>query len=499
MNFTEYKDKVNACWLGKNIGGTLGAPIECRRGLFEVDYYLHDITKGVLPNDDLDLQLVWLNAAEKYGTNVNANILADYWLMSVTPEWSEYGVGKSNLRYGIRPPASGKYHNQFSQSCGCFIRSEIWACLAPGRPDIAVKYAYEDAVVDHSDEGVYAELFCAAVQSAAFEESDTNKLIDIGLSYLPKDCAIAGVVALVRQCYANGDTWQTARKKVLCQFPATFGLAIGPVEEGIPAGEVGYDAPSNIGIIIIGWLYGEGDFSKSICIAAACGEDADCTAGTLAATLGIIMGTDAIDQKWKDPIGDEIKTVTVDRTGSIYIPETVPQLTERVARLMTVFMNDHISIDSCGTISIHTLKGDALFNSEVRINARDNDVKYPYMWDNNVIAEESCLFFNVYVSSPDMITIKEGEEKQLELLFMNKKSFQYWAEVKLHCPAEWSIGGSIAPVAVRQFNSGSNRTSTKLTFTPHGLTQGKYSVVAEISIAGFITKAFVPLTFVVNG
>ena len=28
MNFKEYADKVRACWLGKNIGGTLGCPLE---------------------------------------------------------------------------------------------------------------------------------------------------------------------------------------------------------------------------------------------------------------------------------------------------------------------------------------------------------------------------------------------------------------------------------------------------------------------------------------
>ena len=72
------------------------------------------------------------------------------------------------MRFGIAPPASGWYNNHNKDSCGCFIRSELWACLAPGQPDLAVKYAYEDAICDHADEGMYGELFCAAVQSAAF-------------------------------------------------------------------------------------------------------------------------------------------------------------------------------------------------------------------------------------------------------------------------------------------------------------------------------------------
>ena len=177
LTYAQYRDKVRACWLGKNIGGTLGAPFECIRGVYDLDYYTHDLSLGVLPNDDLDLQLAWLHAAETYGKNVNADVLAEYWLSYIVPDWSEYGACKNNLRYGLQPPLSGWYHNHNKDSCGSFIRSEIWACLAPGHPEIAVKYAYEDAICDHADEGVYGELFCAALQSAAFVETDIEKLV----------------------------------------------------------------------------------------------------------------------------------------------------------------------------------------------------------------------------------------------------------------------------------------------------------------------------------
>ena len=58
INRKIYRDKVYACWLGKNIGGTMGTPFEGSRGIVDLEYYTHDISKGVLPNDDLDLQLV---------------------------------------------------------------------------------------------------------------------------------------------------------------------------------------------------------------------------------------------------------------------------------------------------------------------------------------------------------------------------------------------------------------------------------------------------------
>lgn len=61
-------------------------------------------------------------------------------------------------------------------------------------------------------------------------------------------------------------------------------------DKDIPKAEHGYGAPASIGIILIGWLYGEGDFGKSVCLAVNCGEDSDCTAGSLASLLGIIAG-----------------------------------------------------------------------------------------------------------------------------------------------------------------------------------------------------------------
>ena len=52
IKFDEYYDKVKACFLGKNVGGTVGAPFEGVTGINNVDFYTHDLKKGVLPNDE---------------------------------------------------------------------------------------------------------------------------------------------------------------------------------------------------------------------------------------------------------------------------------------------------------------------------------------------------------------------------------------------------------------------------------------------------------------
>ena len=157
LDFATYKDKVMGCWAGKNIGGVLGAPFEGLRQVNDISFYTQDLSMGPPPNDDLDLQIIWLAAVERYGRNVNASILGEYWLSYVIPNWVEYGTGKANLRAGLQPPLSGLVDNTYKDSCGCYIRSEIWACLAPGNPELAARYAYEDAIVDHEGEGMYGE------------------------------------------------------------------------------------------------------------------------------------------------------------------------------------------------------------------------------------------------------------------------------------------------------------------------------------------------------
>ena len=134
INRSEYRDKVLGCWTGKNIGGTLGAPMEGRREIFDVKFYVQDLKGKPAPNDDLDLQLIWLLAVEENGIyQVNERVLGEYWLSHITGPWNEYGVGKVNMANGLVPPLSGAFNNeQWKNSNGAWIRSEIWACLFPG-------------------------------------------------------------------------------------------------------------------------------------------------------------------------------------------------------------------------------------------------------------------------------------------------------------------------------------------------------------------------------
>ena len=102
-------------------------------------------------------------------------------------------------------------------------------------------------------------------------------------------------------------------------------------------GAAGFDAPENVAFVVLGLLYGEGDFGKSLILANNCGEDTDCTCATLGALLGIMNGASKLPKKWTDPLNDKIVTMCINKTGGgIWVPETATQLAayfERYSRI----------------------------------------------------------------------------------------------------------------------------------------------------------------------
>lgn len=499
LNLNDYRNKLLGCWYGKNIGGTLGAPFEGKRGINDIGFYTQALGGDPLPNDDLDLQLVWLNAAEKYGRNVNAGILGEYWHSYIVPNWNEYGIGKNNMRMGILPPLSGYVGNIFKDSCGAFIRSEIWACLAPGHPEIAVRYAYEDAIVDHSHEGVYAEIFCAAVESAAFAEADRFKLIDIGLSYIPADCGVAIGIRTVMDSYNTGMTWKEARSKLFNTVPGTCGEWSGEKwsESDIPSGKIGWDAPSNIGIVIIGWLYGENDFGNSLCIAVGCGEDTDCTAATLGSILGIVLGMEGIPSKWIEPIGDKIKTLCLNQGDQgITIPKTVSELVERILKLTPLFIGSGLCdfINVCKGYTIEMLEGEKLLMTAVRKGAWTEESFFDLLEQNPLKVKNDFIIFNTVLDYIEEPFVVEGKPKSFKLRIENNHFIQQWIKVKWHVPDEWEVlPGKSTAVSLGHYHLHGGTSEMEFTIIPNGLNEDHYNLIIELSSVGRHTRGFIPL------
>ncbi|MHB9038269.1 MAG: ADP-ribosylglycohydrolase family protein [Armatimonadota bacterium] len=290
IDYATYYNKVLGCWQGKCIGGSFGAPIEGVKSANDLHYYVNQ-NDAQIANDDLDIQLVWVHALKEYGLDLTSYELLHEWMDHVLFPWNEYGYAMKNFRTGIRPPWSGSFNNSFfGESMGCPIRSEIWGLIAPGNPELAARYAEEDAVLDHYGNSVHAEKFLSAIEAAAFVESDPRRLVEIGMSVVPDDSRLARCIRFVTDCHLASVPMMEARSRMLNRF-------------GQPDMT---SSVQNLGIMAMALLYGDGDFERTLVGAVNCGYDSDCTGATVGAIMGIVLGSDKLPGKWVDPIGDDI-------------------------------------------------------------------------------------------------------------------------------------------------------------------------------------------------
>ena len=286
ISYQKYFDKVYGCFLGKTVIGTLGAPFEGVKMPLDLPFS-ESMINTMLPNDDLDLQILWLDVLKRNGKDFTSLDLLKRFCDCCSYDPGEYAIMRKNYKRGIYPPLSGKFSNKFYiNGMGCPIRSEIWACISPTDPREAADLSERDGVLDHCGDSVYAERFFASLESHAFHENDLHKLIDLGLEQVPAVCRIRELITDTVSLCDKHDDYRVVLRKILFKY-------------GHPDCTNLYQ---NIAITLISLLKGEGDMIKTGMMALNCGFDTDCTCATAGAVLGIIMGADEIIKKygWDD-------------------------------------------------------------------------------------------------------------------------------------------------------------------------------------------------------
>lgn len=316
VNIKNYREKVDACWLGKAIAGGIGAPYEgvpYPLELTEKDAHIDDS-----PNDDLELQLLWLLYAEKHGLDLKSEHLSGAWLNCIKYGADEYGVAIWNLKRGLKPPYTGLVDNWFVDGLGATIRAEIWACLFPDQPEVAAYFASQDASVDHHNEGVWGEIYIAAAESIAFVAGDIRKALKEGLDYIPADSRITQVVNYVFELYDKKTPYEDLRALIVDNFGSHSFT----------------DCVMNIGFMVAALLWGENDFVKTVLYAVNFGYDTDCTAATCGAFIGIALGKEVIPEYLRNDLCQEI-SVSPFIAEIAEVPKTFSEFTERVVALNT--------------------------------------------------------------------------------------------------------------------------------------------------------------------
>ena len=465
LNRKMYLDRVSACWIGKNIGGTIGAPYEGDPNMQDISGFATPPGEP-MPNDDLDLQIIWLTAVEDRGIySITPRVLGEYWLNYVVPYCNEYGNAKANMKLGLLPPYCGEYLNeQWKNSNGAWIRTEIWACLFPGFPQYAVKYAYMDACVDHGlGEGTYAAMFTAALESAAFFENDIRKLIDVGLSYIPENCRVAKSVKLAIELYDKGTDFKDARNTIVKESE-DLGL---------------FQAPANLSFVILGLLYGEGDYKKSMIYAVNCGDDTDCTAATIGSIMGLMHGTEFVPKDWQEYIGDKIVSSYID-CAYPRREYTCSRLTERIYQLVPSVLKAHEIYMEYTDGETERVEAPELFITDHEMAETGLSIHFP-----DLIWAKGRVEF-------DKHTVRPGDEIKLDFIFSNTLNDTKQIRVKLHLPESWTADREEVNLYVREMRYRSKDKQTAIV-TAGEIVKGMNKINIEISSPGRLTSTVVPL------
>ena len=290
ISYARYLDHVLGGWIGKSIGGAIGTRFEGCKDWIEIE-------PGALfpetmpPNDDLDLQVLWLKVLEEKGAALTSEDMARAWLEGCWYPFNEYGTFRRNALLGIPAPWSGRLGNQFWETgMGCPIRAEIWGYVFPCAPDLATRYAEMDGTLDHTEQSVGAEKMFAAMASMAFLIPNVRRLAEMFIHHLPAGSTIDRLTRAAFQAFDDGLTLRQARERIM--------LLAGNPEA--------CDARVNVPFTFLGLLYGRGDMQETLLAALRCGYDTDCTMATSAALLGQILGASRIPEHLKKPVGDEL-------------------------------------------------------------------------------------------------------------------------------------------------------------------------------------------------
>ena len=326
-----YMNRLEGALLGRMIGCTLGAPVEfwtiekmaalaqengddfpptdywsyvpepakqrynSNRG--KIEQYTRHKLNGVPVDDDIAYTLLGLLIAEDYGLEFSTEDVGKAWLKYLPFACSAEDMTLQNLQAGIPAHKSALKNNPYCEWIGADIRSDPWGYMAPGCPERAAGMAYRDAYISHRRQGIYGEMFFAATISAAFNVDDPVEAIRIGVTEIPRECALAKAVKWALQNSHKIKNYQQARAAVDEKF----------------AGMHGVHTINNACLTIFGLTIGGRDFTRVIGETVAMGLDNDCTAATAGSIVGAVIGQKGIAEYWHKNFNNTIYSYLINK------------------------------------------------------------------------------------------------------------------------------------------------------------------------------------------
>lgn len=352
--YDDLEEKIHGAWMGRICGCMLGKTVEGIRsseltpflketGNFPMHRYIlrSDITdeiskkynydfihrqyadeiSGMPTDDDTNYTVLSQLITDKYGRNFTSDDVSKAWLDCLPKNafWTAERVAFCNFVKGYVPPKSAIHKNPYREMIGARIRGDYWGYINPGDPEKAAEYAQRDASVSHVKNGIYGEMFTAAMIAAAAVTSSPEEIILSGLSQIPTTSRLYEGINEILKYHRSGKSQKDALKCIRSLYDESnfYGWC---------------HTISNDMIVAMSLLYGGGDFGKSICMAVESAYDTDCNGATVGSVLGMANGINSIPYEWQEPINDTLHISIFGVGTTIKISDAVKKTMAHIAK-----------------------------------------------------------------------------------------------------------------------------------------------------------------------
>lgn len=340
------KDKLAGAWYGRVAGCSLGKPVEGIRTnefepflketgnwpmhrfilsadvtddmkdkykfpLRERSRWMVDQLSGAPADDDTNYTVLAQLLINRFGRDFTPANMIQFWL-DMQPKnayCTAERVAFTNAVKGYLPPDTARFQNPYREWIGAQIRGDYFGYINPGNPALAAEMAWRDARISHVKNGIYGEMFVAAMIACAAAEPDPAALIRAGLGQIPVSSRLYEAVSGVLDGFLGGVSRQECMARIHRQWDE----------------HDSYDwchTIPNAMLVSAALLYGGGDFARSICMVVQEGFDTDCNGATVGSILGMRGGAGAIAEEWTKPLSGMLET-NVFGVGTVRIDDAV--------------------------------------------------------------------------------------------------------------------------------------------------------------------------------
>ena len=305
----ELMNKIKGGWAGQTIGVTYGGPTEFRYQSKmipddvqvpwgDADYVLNTMTKSPGLYDDIYMDLTFVEVFERLGVDAPVDSLAMAFAHAGYPLWHANQAARYNILNGIMSPQSGHWrYNPHADDIDYQIEADYAGLMAPAMPNTASEISDKVGHIMNYGDGWYGGVYMGAMYSIAFASDDVEFIVTEALKTIPAESKFYRCMNDVIECWrANPDDWRVAWDMLDKKWNEDIACSEGALRP------FNIDATINSAYVIIGLLYGEGDFGRTLDISMRCGQDSDCNPASAGGILGTAIGYDNIPEEWLAPL-----------------------------------------------------------------------------------------------------------------------------------------------------------------------------------------------------